>query len=168
MRKMPKMKKFPVSVPPELHRKFKTKCAAEGINDGGRRSEVAGARMRGCRRDQARCPSSPRRGCRPLTGSKFAPRFCFLLCFSSDSRENRLLSINKVAEISRPRLGSPCSQPPTFLRAGKSCEHVAARRHPSGACRSVALFIFAAHPLYIVTTHKKQATSDSTDAAPKR
>jgi CRISPR/Cas system-associated protein Csm6 len=31
MHKMPKMKKFPVSVPAELHRKFKTKCAAEGI-----------------------------------------------------------------------------------------------------------------------------------------
>ena len=31
MHKMPKMKKFPVSVPPDLHRKFKTKCAAEGI-----------------------------------------------------------------------------------------------------------------------------------------
>ena len=31
MNKMPKMKKFPVSVPPDLHRKFKTKCAAEGI-----------------------------------------------------------------------------------------------------------------------------------------
>ena len=31
MHKMPmKMKKFPVSVPPDLHRKFKTKCAAEG------------------------------------------------------------------------------------------------------------------------------------------
>jgi hypothetical protein len=31
MHKMPmKMKKFPVSVPPDLHRKFKTKCATEG------------------------------------------------------------------------------------------------------------------------------------------
>ena len=32
MNKMPKMKKFPVSVPPDLHRKFKTKCAAEAID----------------------------------------------------------------------------------------------------------------------------------------
>ena len=31
MHKMPKMKKFPVSVPDDLHRKFKSQCAAEGV-----------------------------------------------------------------------------------------------------------------------------------------
>jgi hypothetical protein len=31
MHKMAKMKKFPVSVPLDLHTKFKTKCAAEGV-----------------------------------------------------------------------------------------------------------------------------------------
>jgi hypothetical protein len=30
MHKMPKMKKFPVSVPLELHTRFKIKCAREG------------------------------------------------------------------------------------------------------------------------------------------
>jgi hypothetical protein len=31
MRKMEKMSKFPVSVPVELHRAFKMKCASEGV-----------------------------------------------------------------------------------------------------------------------------------------
>ena len=31
MRKMPKMSKFPVTVPVELHRAFKVKCASEGV-----------------------------------------------------------------------------------------------------------------------------------------
>ncbi len=30
MQKMETMKKFPVSIPVDLHRRFKTKCAAEG------------------------------------------------------------------------------------------------------------------------------------------
>jgi len=31
MQKMPKMKKFPVSVPHDLHTRFKTLCAAKGV-----------------------------------------------------------------------------------------------------------------------------------------
>ena len=31
MHTIPKMKKFPVSVPDDLHRRFKIKCAIEGV-----------------------------------------------------------------------------------------------------------------------------------------
>jgi hypothetical protein len=31
MQKMPKMRKFPVSVPPELHTQFKVMCASKGL-----------------------------------------------------------------------------------------------------------------------------------------